>query len=549
MLDSTRGNLTRRALLGTGLAAGAGLALAACQTGGSEGTGGSGGGGGAGSGEFTYPAHVPYDGPEPELAPDPTSGVPAGYQTFPDPAPSTGRVPLELSAPVEFLVQGIAPAVPRDRNEWWRLWEKNLGTEMKVSAVDSTAYTQKFQTAVAGDLLGDLSQIPPSLPQLPALLEKMFVDLTPYLSGDAVTKYPNLANMAPTAWQMGVIDQRLWGIPQPRIAAGSVLMTQGDIFEAKGIDVDPQLNSGEDFLDLCREVTDRDRGVFAIGQVPQNWTVPAIMEALEGPHGWYEENGTYISAYASPEYLQALEIVKKMWDEGLIHPNSYSDLGSTAVWFDGGITAMFAQNFASLQGRKSSAKFNVGGVVMPKWEGGGAAPKHLGVPAYGATVGLKKTDDENRIDELLRVLDYIASPFGTQEFLAVNYGVEGRQWTIADNQLVVDKDAPKEVISGPSYAGAQSARDIYVPNQPEATKQLHDYCSQVIPTGVVNPGTGVYSETNVTDGANEMSKLNDLMGAIIQGREQLSAWEPAVAAWREKVGNKIGEEIWAEVNG
>ncbi|MGD7706547.1 ABC transporter substrate-binding protein [Microlunatus sp. Y2014] len=362
------------------------------------------------------PSYFAYDGPTPDLTGDGAIGIPHGYLTFPDPPDTTGQTPLELSAPVEFLVQGLAPVTPSDRNQWWQKWKSDLGQDFTIVATDSTQYTAKFQTSVAGGVLGDLTQIV-SVPRLPEVLESSFTDLTPYLSGDNVKKYPNLANIPSAAWDMCMIGGKLWGVTNPRIVAGSVLMTQGDLLDAKGIDTMPDIADGEAFLDLCREVTDPSAGIFAIGQQPHAWTVPLLMESLGGTNGWKVESGTWTSAYEDPAFERALEIVTTMWSDRLIHPNSYSQLSSTALWFDGGTTALFAQSIASWQNRLASAPFPVGVAVMPKWDGGGRAAKHLGAPGYGAPVGLKKLDDEDRIDELLRVMDYIASPFGTEEYL------------------------------------------------------------------------------------------------------------------------------------
>ncbi|HIT76781.1 MAG TPA: hypothetical protein IAA98_14470 [Candidatus Avipropionibacterium avicola] len=536
--------MARRTLLGGGLAVGAAAALAGCRT---DGGGGTGTGGDSGGGDVSSirPNYIPYDGPQPDLPGDGAIGVPNGFLSYPSPPPSTGGVPVGLSKPVEMMVQGVASATPHSKNQWWQMWDKDLGAELSVNVVDSTQYTAKFQTATAGGTFAEITQIV-TVPQLPKLLESMFTDLTPYLSGDNIAKYPNLAAHPADAWDMCIINGKIWGITNPRIVAGTVGMTRGDILEEKGIDLIPELNSGEDFLDLCREITDRKAGTFAIGQIPQNWTIPLIMESLGGANVWQVDNGTWISQYETPEYERALEIVTQMYDEGLFHPNSYSDLSSTAVWFDGGATAIFAQNFASWQTRAGTdAKpydYPCGVVKMPKWDGGGVAEKHLGAPGYGAPVGLAKTDDEARIDELLKVADYFASPFGTEEFLKVNYGVEGRQYNLKDGQVRPVADVTDERIPGPAYYGATNAVNIYSPGSQEATELLHAYCQEMIPTGVRNPSYGKFSDTAASKGAAADKKLNDIQGDIIQGRAKLSEWADAVKEWKSAAGDAVARE-------
>lgn len=537
-----RSSLTRRTLLSGGLALGGGLALSSCRTENRPG-GGEGGGGGAGSADDPRPAYIPYDGPQPDLEGDGATGVPNGFFSYPDPAPSTGRVPLGLSAPVHMMVQ--SPTVPsaHGHNKWWQMWEADLGTELKLDTVNSTEYTAKFQTAIAGNQLAEITQIV-SVPQQPAMLEEMFTDLTPYLSGDNVSKYPNLASFPTASWDVGVNSGKLWGIPNPRIPAGSVLMTRGDILESKGLAVMPELSNGDDFLDMCRELTNRDEGIFAIGQNPRSWTLPVILESLGGPNGWkVEADGTWVNALETPEYEQALEIVTTMFSEGMFHPNTYTDLGSTAVWFDGGATALFAQNFSSWQTLAAQADYPCGVVVMPQWGGGGPAAKHLGVAAYGSSVGLAKTDDEARIDELLRVADYFASPFGSEEYLKIKYGVRGLHYEMTGGQVEITGEAPTDLPVGAHYYGAQNVVNLYAPGDDETTQLLFDYCQQQVPGGVGNPKRGKISETEVGKGSRIGRPLSDLGDAIIQGRDSLSKWPEAVKKWKADGGDQIAREL------
>ncbi|OYN85329.1 hypothetical protein CGZ92_11050 [Parenemella sanctibonifatiensis] len=532
----------RRSLLGGGLALGAGAALSAC----SSDDGGSPGGGSAGGGpaeaDSIRPAYIPFDGPEPDLVGDGETGVPNAFLTYPDPPPNTGNVPVGITRDVELMVQVPAVNIPRDNNPWWQKMEEDLGAKFTINGVDSTQYTAKFQTTVAGGQVPEVTQIV-TVPQLPQLLESRFTDLTPYLSGDNIAKYPSLAAHPSAAWDMCIINGKIWGITNPRIVAGTVAMTRGDILESKGIDIMPEISDGEDFLSLCREVTDRNAGVFAIGQIPQNWTMTMILESLGAANGWVAEGDRWTSAYETPEYAQALEILTGMYAEGLYHPNTYSDLSSTGVWFDAGVTVFFAQNFATWAGRSSSAKFPVGAVQMPQWDGGGKAAKHLGVPGYGAPVGLAKTDDEARIDELLKFADYLASPFGTREFLTVNYGVDGHNYTLEDGRVNRIADTAEELISGPAYFGAANSVSLHVPGKPDATETLFNYCQEHIPNGVKNPSQGMFSETAVSDGAAANKRLNDVMGEIIQGRRQMTEWEAAVEEWKSDAGEQIGREL------
>jgi len=78
--------------------------------------------------------------------------------------------------------------------------------------------TTKLATIIASNDLPDILFIAPGtvVAGLPEFLQAKCADLTPYLAGDAVKDYPNLANFPSLAWQGGVIfNKAIYGLPAP----------------------------------------------------------------------------------------------------------------------------------------------------------------------------------------------------------------------------------------------------------------------------------------------------------------------------------------------
>lgn len=529
--------IQRRTLMATATAATAALTLAGCSVSDAQPPTTEPEAGGA------LPNFFAYDGPKPDLLGDAETGVPDGYLSYPDPPVRVIEQSLGLSAPVTVLTQGSTPGVPPSRNQWFRKMAEDLGVELDVVIVQSSEYAAKLQTSIAGNALSDIT-LYSTVPELPAVLDRMFTDLTPYLAGDEVQKYPALAAIPTAAWRAASVNGRVFGIPQARVPAGMVLMTNGDILEQRGIDAFPELGSGVDFLDLCREVSDPGDGRFAVGQLPGSWTMPLILEALGAPNGWRIEDAGWVSTYETPEYEQALEIVSSMVKEGLFHPNSQVDnTNQMHEWFRAGTTAMFAQNFANWQQKSIELDTTVGAVRMPQWDGGGLADKHLGPSAYSAPAGIRKMDDQARVDEILQVANYLCSPFGTQEYLTANYGIAGRQFDLKDGHVVLREDGPKEHVPGLTYVGSALQRVLYVPNRPDVTETLQSYCAEVVPTGNDDPSRGLFSETDLTKGAVARRILIDAQNGILQGRAGVATWKDAVAAWKRSAGDAVAQEL------
>src|SRR5699024_542683 len=128
-------------------------------------------------------------------------------------------------------------------------------------------------------------------------LQKYFTDLGPYLAGDAVKEYPALAAIPSLAWKTPTINGTLFGVPQPRIPASYTLGVREDIFADKGLKA--EISTGQDLLDLFKELTDSRNNHWAFGQDPM-WLLRLVLEMHGVPNGanaWSEEDGKFTAMY------------------------------------------------------------------------------------------------------------------------------------------------------------------------------------------------------------------------------------------------------------
>lgn len=522
----------REFLAGTGLALG-GLALAGCGSGKNSAA--------PNKHPVKPPVHVAYGAAAPDL-PSGAHGIPAAYFHYPaNPKQFTKEKP-GTGGTISFMLQADEVMKPKGANPWWHGLNAAMNADLKVGTTPSADYTQKFQVAIAGGNLPDIVQLV-TVANMPQVLEKEFADLSDYVSGDKVKEYPGLASIPPEAWQIPMVNGRIWGIPQARPGAGTIASTRGDLLKELGIGSNsPEPNNGQEFFELCKELSDHKRGKYAIGEQPNTWILNAILEMMGAPNGWKVTGGKFTSVIESEEMKAALEQVTKLWKAGYVHPDSFTNPGENFTWWSGGITSIYFQNIAGWPTyAKSYPDWNIGVIALPKWEGGGLAPKALGVAGYGAYAALKKAKP-GRIKELLRILDYFAAPFGTKEYLLMNYGVAGADYTMKGTDPVPTKSAVSEYPQGLLYCGSQQYVNLYVPGNTEAVKAEHAYLTKVLPTGVSNPTWGLYSETNATKGATAGTNVLNAQSDIIQGRRKLSEWDQIVKTWRQQAGDATRRE-------
>lgn len=534
--------VSRRTLLG-GVAGAAGLAgLAACSP--DTGTGDPNGNGNGGSGGKTAepPAYVPFTGVKPDL-PGTAEGVAPGFYNYPKPAIAMDGFPLTGIEPFTALVQGGPPEPGPDKNKNYDLMAEQLGTSFETIFGTYASYLEKFQVTMASGDLPDMMQVV-SVAELPKLLEKNFTDLTDVLAGDGVTKYQGLANIPPATWKVATVNGRIWGVARPQAPSGLVVNYHLDDLESRGVTpADLELDSGEDFLAVMKELTDEKAGKFAMGADPSAWLLQIAKQMAGTPNGWANDGGTFVSDIASPQMKDALAWCQKVWAAGVLHPNSFADPGQNGVWYNSGVTALYIRGFNGWDfDIRKFPDTTVGVMVPPKLDGGGAAPVHRTPAGYGAFMGLRKTDDAARLDQLLQVFNYCAAPFGTEQYLAMNYGVEGYSYDFDDKGNPVPIDNAPATPDAYTYAGGARASTIYAQGDKASVDLRHSYLTKVIPTSVEDASTGLYSDTATSDAAAARKEMDDVVRRVIEGSAQMSAWDEYVKRWKSQIGDKVAAE-------
>lgn len=532
-------HLTRRTVVrGLGAAAVAAVgvpALGACSN---EGRGG--GGSQAENQAVELPQHIPFEGVEPDL--QGADGVSNGWLAYPADPPTVTDGPPGDGQPVSVLTMSNSPAPPAlGRNAFWQELNKRLGFEISPSLVRAGDYSDRFQTAVAGDQLPDIfSFFPGEIPSLPDLLNEKAVDLTPYLSGAAAQDYPFLANIPTDSWQDTVFGGKIFGIPIPRGAAlTTTLYGRQDLLADEGID--GASDSWDSFHELCVEIS-RKPNRWALGAVPM-----LTLRQMHGvPNAWSEDGGALVSANEAEGQEAALEAGRQLVAEKLVHPDAFGvDQNERKLWLVNGSTPFLEGTFSgwlSFQIAAEPKVITVAAYAPPKAEGGGQAPIWLSGPTHNVTAISAKSAD--RAEALLGVLDYFAAPFGTAEHMFKTYGMPGIHHELDGSDPVLTEKGRSETALSLGYLG-EGPYTIYQAGHPDGAQAQFDAMTELVPTAVRNPAQGLFSQTQSRKRTQIDGALNDLQDDILQGRKPVSAWADGVATWKKNGGDQIRDELQA----
>lgn len=538
--------INRRSLLrgtaGIGVAAVSGIGSAACSSSGVKSSGAE------QNRKVTLPAYVPYESVKPDYSPT-AAGVEAGYVNYPAERKKLYEAPPGAGKDVTALaIIGSVVPPPVTSNSYWQELNNRLNANLKFNWAPTGDYKSKLTVVVAGgDLpdylqirvaIGDLAQTPQALKALKAKC----ADLTEFLAGDKIKNYPALGNITPRSWQSCLFNGGIYAIPVQSSTMIVTTFTREDLLAERGLS--SQVTSSHEFLELCKALTDAKKNKWATA-APLN-LLYNIQEVFDTPNRWQQTEGRFQCEFESDGMKRCLDFMNQMFKAGVFHPDSF---GSTAtdkvkVWFDNGTISLFntgSTGYLSYMknGRKLNPKYDVGAIAP--YDADGSAGRTFSGPNIFSITALKKAS-KARIEELLRIADYLAAPFGTDEHLFRAYGVDGTHFRF-EGANPVDIEGKTTERGLPVGYICKPPTVLYSPEFPERVKEQHEFETNALKNVKNNDAVGLYSDANASLWPTLNKNMQNVQNDIIQGRASLSEWDDAVKKFRADGGDKIRAEL------
>lgn len=509
-------------------------ALAGCRT---EG----GGGGGdpttpAGAvADDLLPAYVPLDYVEPDFPS--VNGSTAGFATIPaelvqafDAPPGSGSTFTAMTP-----LWGAIP--PSTGNQYYEAVNAAIGSTIDFQISDGNTYGDKLAAVLASaDDVPDWVCIPTwnIPPRFDQAVESLFEDLTPFLAGEAVNDYPHLANIATDVWKFCVFNGKLKALPFPGEIITDALFYRDDVFEEEGITELP--TDAQGLLELCAELTNGER--WAANDL---WNAAILIHGVV-PKWRIEDDGTLTHRIETEEYRAALEWNTALFEQGSVHPDAVADnSGDAKARFEAGQVLLSTDGVGgwheALARQLSGNPTYSQRPFAPIAADGGTPVLWKGNPANILSF-IKATDDKEKVAEMLEVANFLAAPFGTEEYALVNYGVEGVHFDYDGDGLPVATDLATTELQ-PTY--------IFLADPPVVNAKVQypgfveAFCTWMADASqyVQDPA---FFGMQITE-PNQFGSLNqpieDLEKDIARGRKSINDLDAAIETWRSSGGEEL----------
>jgi putative aldouronate transport system substrate-binding protein len=283
-------------------------------------------------GRLQLPTYSPMTNlPKPDLAGTPDGLVMPGYLRYPSSLVKSVPQPPGRGGEVNALTVSLSPApTPLDQNPAMQQVNRELGVTLRIPSISTVDYPNRLSTTIAGADLPDIIAVnilATTLANLADFLGSACVDLTSYVGGDAVKDYPNLANLPSSAWPPTVYNNRIMAVP---VASGGVRSNAPILFARWG-DLDKagisKIGSIDEFTGIARQLNNPNGNRWALGA---NKFVYWMTQVYGGPNNWRAAGGKFTKDWETPEFKEAVDYHRTLWDAGLFHPDSPALTGSPA---------------------------------------------------------------------------------------------------------------------------------------------------------------------------------------------------------------------------
>lgn len=544
-------NPSRRSLLrSVGIASAAIAApplLSSCSSSGSSGDASN-----KGAELAPWPTYIPKASSTPDLKGDGVTGIQDTYLKYPSQlTKGTSETPGDGSTlKVMTITYGTAPT-PHGQNRYWQAMEKALGVKIDFTAVPAADFSAKIATVMAGGSLPDILNLAggAAFPREANFVLKTMANISEFVSGDAIKDYPNLANIPTASWKaVGRFHGGIYGVPVQRARPGVVLWTNGTNFEKHGYRPDNSSFSREDFTRLLQELTHgKQYGIGAAKDNGLNWFC-AHAQYHGVPNTWSLSDGKFTTYYDSPHFKETLAYLNTLWKQRQYYPDSASTATvDLKTQFYNGTVQSYTDSFGALPTTLSQVR-GFKATPMISYTANGVTPTPWAGPQYAGYTVINKKLPKSKIKTILKVLDFLASPFGTEEYQLLMYGVEGVHFTYNKNgdPTPTNRGKTENVVNLPFYYMCSAPQVLYVPNAQDEIKAAYEWQRQTCPKMITNPAAGLRSNTLSTAGATLNQTMDDAIIGIITGRQAVNSWDAAVSKWKSDGGDKIAAEYESE---
>ncbi|MFC5448849.1 extracellular solute-binding protein [Paenibacillus aestuarii] len=477
-------------------------------------------------------------------------------------APSAAATAVQQSKPLDLsiMLPIFKTNFPKDDGPVVTEIEKRTNTNIHLEWVPNASYTDKFNITLASGKLPNIIYVPdvknPSF--VNAAKSGAFWEVGKYLKD-----YPTLSQANSVIMNNSSIDGKNYGVYRGRALGRNGINYRKDWLDAVGLQPPKTIDDFYNMLKAFKEKDpDKNGKDDTYGMVMVKWTGQwassfDIMKLWFGaPNKWGVVDGKLVPEHQTPEYLEALKFMKKLYDEKLI--NQDFAVFDSAKWNDpvvnnqAGVIVDVTDNAARLDDKihltlAKDGKDNPNIHYIDNMIGvtGKNGLKALPTSGFAGLLAIPKSSVKSE-DDLKRVLTFL-DQMNTPELTTIaGYGLEGKHYTKDGDAVVPSKDSAllESEVEGLNQMlpFIPEDRGLKVKQTPLRlqTAKIQKEAEQYI---VANPAEPFISQVYSQKGQQLDNIINDARIKFIVGQTDEAGLKAAFETWKKSGGDDLVKEM------
>ncbi len=479
-------------------------------------------------------------------------GLVLGLAVFAEGGKEESRSAGSQPFPIKIFLWHDGVEFPQPGNDIQKILEKETNTKLDIKGFTGTAYAEAFPTLLAsGDLPDVLSVGVPDVlkaPVLNAARGGMFWDI-----GPSIPSYPNLARVNPIIYNNIKIEGKIYGLPKIRALVRRTFIYRKDWFDKLGLKEPKNL---DEFYTVARTLTNANlsgtgkKDVY--GLVMEKSVINHFTFIAGAPNTWEVRDGKFVRDATTPEYLDGLKFIKRLYDEGIIHPDFAILDRNKHIYgmYNEGKAAMIRDSSQQVPVSATSVKKNFPNAETWAFSlvaGPDGKIRTIAESGHNGVMLLTKTRYKKE-DEMKKMLAFFDTLGGKTISNLFTYGLEGVHYKVENGVAVPIPEKLADFDTTIRFPYRYTLAPVWPDDNamPGKLSPVHELAARLdtetLKYAVPNQSLGLLSATLV-EKANIEQIIADAGIKFIMGKIDENGFKAEVKRWRDSGGDKIAVEF------
>jgi putative aldouronate transport system substrate-binding protein len=367
--------------------------------------------------------------------------------------------------------------------------------------------------------------------------------------GKYMKDYPNLSKANPDIMKNVSVDGKVYGIYRKRAVARNGIIYRKDWLDNLGMKKPKTI---DDVYEMLKAFTLKDPdkngkndtfGYSESSKLPYAST-GEIFAWFGSPNRWGLADGKLVPDFMTPEYMNALKYLQKMYSEKLMNQDfavtkdRYDNMNAGKVGAVIGALGDISSRFGNLYKLNPKAELDFTTSID-----GVKGPRVMGGAGNGGLIMFPKSSvkTEAQLKQLLNFFDQLNNE---QISKLLQFGIEGMHYKMVDGKVTVTAEQSKQMVADSQDLGQLKTLDLYdFPVSDPLKERIAKAFSDMEKIAVPNPTVPLQSPTQSKLGAQLDKIWQDAQIKFIMGASNENEYKQSIEQWRKQGGDKIIAEF------